>query len=301
LLNGASEILIDRGSKTLRQSGVKKIPLKSFREKAPNLEVFELSAKASFTPIDFNIFALTQTMDWTISDRMRFWYLWTEDEKLPLQPSVSKIPPHFTIRRLDREEDSLCCCQVSIDGEVMILSNSDSDAQEFFASVFLDVPPSFRAIKDWDVSKQWQRTPRITDWFRAAVDAATGWPERIPPGIDRSIEDAKMNYGLRKWNPCVVMCRRALEEIMRFAFRRFFKQDPENLGFNAIVRKFEKEKPDALPKHWISVLDSVRNLGNVPGAHPPIKRYKFSRVDAQLALLQTTAFREAYFTKIDKG
>jgi HEPN domain-containing protein len=128
-----------------------------------------------------------------------------------------------------------------------------------------------------------------------------GWTERVPAGIDRSIEEAKMNFHLKKWNPCVVMCRRALEEILQFAFRKFFNQEPKGLDFNAIVRKFEKEKPDVIPKHWIGVLDSVRSLGNVPGAHPSIKRYKFTRVDAEVALLQTNAFREAYFAKIDRG
>jgi len=258
-----------------------------------------LEAKPIFTPIDFNIFALTETMDWTLSDRMRFWYHPTHENKLPQQSAVSKIPPHLTIRRLDREEDSLCYCQVILNGELIILSNSDSYANDFFAKVFLNVSPSFRGIDDWHVSRHWLTTNDLVERFRAAVDAAMGWTERVPSGIDRSIEEATMNYRLKKWNPCVVMCRRALEGIMQFAFRRFFKQNPKDLNFNAIVRKFEKEKPDVIPKHWIGVLDSVRSLGNIPGAHPSTKHYKFTRIDAEIALLQTNAFREAYFMKID--
>jgi hypothetical protein len=88
---------------------------------------------------------------------------------------------------------------------------------------------------------------------------------------------------------------------MQFAFRRFFEKDPKGMDLNAIVRKFENEKRDVIPKHWIGVLDSVRNIGNVPGAHPEGKGYKFTRVDADLALLQTVAFREAYFSKIDRA
>lgn len=136
--------------------------------------------------------------------------------------------------------------------------------------------------------------------FLGSLDGAIGWTDRIPPGIDRSIEEAKANYDLKKWNPCVVMCHRALEETMQFAYPRFFKQNVKGLDFNAIIRRFEKEKSDVIPKHWIGVLDSVRNIGNVPGAHPERKDYKFTRVDADLALLQTIAFRETYFSKIDE-
>jgi hypothetical protein len=278
----------------------KKIPLLSFNEKTENLEVFQLKAKASFTPIDFNIFALTETMNWSPSDRMRFWYTQTNNQALHGPLGIFNVAPHLLLRKLDKEEDSFCHCQVSMDGEVLIQSNDSSYAEDFFVKVFVNVPPSFHELKEWEISKQWTQTPEIIAMFCGSLAGAIGWTDRIPSGIDRSIEEAKANYDLKKWNPCVVMCRRALEETMQFAYKRFFKQNSKGLDFNAIVRKFEKEKSDIIPKHWISALDSVRNIGNIPGAHPEKKKYKFTRVDADLALLQTIAFREAYFSKIDK-
>ena len=127
--------------------------------------------------------------------------------------------------------------------------------------------------------------------FLGSLDGAIGWTDRIPPGIDRSIEEAKANYDLKKWNPCVVMCHRALEETMQFAYPRFFKQNVKGLDFNAIIRRFEKEKSDVIPKHWIGVLDSVRNIGHVPGAHPERKDYKFTRTST----LISRCFRQSHF------
>ena len=277
-----------------------KIPLASFLKQAGNLQVFELKAQASFRPIDLNVFALTETMNWSASDRMRFWYVASENEQLPQQLAKLNVAPNLFLRKLDREEDSLCQCQVNLHGELTIWSNDSNYAEEFFAKVFVNVPPSFHELEEWTISRQWIQTPETIAMFQGSLAGAMGWTDRIPPGIDRSIEEARTNYNLKKWNPCVVMCRRALEESMQFAYRRFFKQNPKGLDFNAILRKFEKEKPDAIPKHWIGVLGSVRTLGNVPGAHPAVKGYNFSRVDAELALLQTAAFREAYFSKIDK-
>ena len=278
----------------------KKIALASFHGKAQGLEVFELKAKPGFAPIDLNLFALTETMDWSLSDRMRFWYVQADDEKLPETVGIFNVSPHLLLRRLDKEEDTFCHCRVNMDGEVVIWSNDSDYAEHFFGKVFVNVPPSFHEIQDWGISRQWLDAPSIVAMFTGSLAGAIGWGDRVPPGIDRSIEEAKANYDLEKWNPCVVMCRRALEELMQLAFRRFFERDPKGLDFNAIIRRFEKEKQDVIPKHWIGVLDSVRNIGNVPGAHPDGKAYKFTRIDADLALLQTVAFREAYFSKIDK-
>lgn len=285
---------------SLQQSASKKIPLNSFSEKTQNLEVFELKAKATFTPIDFNIFALTETMNWSLSDRMRFWYPLKKEEKLPERFAMFDVGPHLLLRKLDREDDSFCLCHVSLDGEVLIRSNDSNYAEEFFIKVFVNVPPSFHELSEWEISKQWIQDPEIVAFFCGSLDGAMGWTDRIPAGISRSIDEAKANYDLKKWNPCVVMCRRALEETMQFAYQRFFKQDAKGLKFNEIVRKFERDKPDVIPKHWISVLDSVRLIGNVPGAHPEKKEYKYSRVDADVALLQTVSFLEAYLSKIDK-
>jgi hypothetical protein len=54
-----------------------------------------------------------------------------------------------------------------------------------------------------------------------------------------------------------------------------------------------------MPRHWLNIADAVRNIGNVPGAHPrAIPGYGFSKSDAVLAYNNTAAFVSAYFEKI---
>ena len=122
LLNHSLEH-IDKGRRLSMQQPVeRKYPLKAYREQAPNLEVFQFEAKPRFTPIDFNIFALTETAEWSQSDRMRFWYVYGQEEKKPHSASIFDVPPHFVIHKLDREEDAFCHCQIALDGQLIIWS-----------------------------------------------------------------------------------------------------------------------------------------------------------------------------------
>lgn len=278
----------------------KKVPLKSYDNGSAKLELFELKAAPNFSPIDFNIFAMTEILDWSLSDRLRFWH--AAEDLIQLGPtSIFDVKPHILVRRLDKEEDALCHCTISMDGEVTIWSNDSDYAEDFFGRLFVNVPPSFHGIEDWKVTRRWFDAPQEMATFTGSLNGAIGWADRVPQAIDRSIEEAKASYGQKNWDACVVMCRRALEAIMKLALRRFFQQEPKGLRFNDIVRKFETEKPNVIPKHLIGILDSVRDIGNVPGAHPQqVKGYKVTRLDADLALLNTVAFREAYFSKIDK-
>lgn len=278
----------------------KKVPLKSFGNGRAKLELFELEATPSFSPIDLNIFAMTEILDWSLSDRLRFWHAAKDLGQLG-PASVFDIKPHILVRRLDKEEDAFCHCTISMDGEVTIWSNDSNYAEDFFSRLFLNVPPSFHGIEDWKIARRWLDAAQEIAMFTGSLNGAMGWTDRVPQAIERSIEEAKASYDQKNWDACVVMCRRALEAIMKFAFRRFFQQEPKGLRFNEIIRKFETEKPDVIPKHLVGILDSVRDIGNVPGAHPQqVKGYKVTRLDADLALLNTVAFREAYFSKIDK-
>ncbi len=127
----------------------KKVPLVSFRQRVPHLEVFELRARPNFTPLDFNIFAFTQNLDWSLSDRFRFWHVLAEDKSLSGSLSVSSFPLHLTLHRLDKEADAFCRCIVNIDGEVVVWSNDGDYAENFFDELFVNVPPSFHGITDW--------------------------------------------------------------------------------------------------------------------------------------------------------
>jgi hypothetical protein len=81
---------------------------------------------------------------------------------------------------------------------------------------------------------------------------------------------------------------------------RRFRKESKGLDMNDILREFEALHPPVIPQHWISLLDSVRHLGNVPGAHAQKgARYKVGKVDARTALRNVRAFEVAYFSKID--
>jgi hypothetical protein len=70
---------------------------------------------------------------------------------------------------------------------------------------------------------------------------------------------------------------------------------------NDMIQEFRKQKPSPIPDHLLHVADSIRVIGNVPGAHAAdIADYHFSRSDAEFALYATTHFLDQYFSKIDK-
>jgi hypothetical protein len=87
---------------------------------------------------------------------------------------------------------------------------------------------------------------------------------------------------------------------MEVAHEKFFSTKPgKGLDLNGIIRKFENTTPLLMPRHWLNIADAVRNIGNVPGAHPrAISGYGFSKSDAVLAYNNTAAFVSAYFEKI---
>jgi hypothetical protein len=70
---------------------------------------------------------------------------------------------------------------------------------------------------------------------------------------------------------------------------------------NEMIQDFRSQKPSPIPDHLLHVADSIRLVGNVPGAHASeIANYHFSRSDAEFALFATVHFLDQYFSKIDK-
>ena len=69
---------------------------------------------------------------------------------------------------------------------------------------------------------------------------------------------------------------------------------------NAMIKEFRNESSQPIPQHLLHIVDSVRLIGNVPGAHASeIEEYRFSHNDAAFALHGTTHFLDQYFSKID--
>jgi HEPN domain-containing protein len=271
-------------------------------------KIFQIIAKPDFSPIDFNIKLLVDKKGWGLSDRFRFWFV--TDYQLVSGTSLEKLinpEPHISIRKLDIEEDCFCHCEISLDGNVKIHSNDSQYAEDFFSDLFINFPPSFHTPRKWKTKRKWIKDEYLVAFFVGSLQGALGRvSEEIPKEIKESFIEATQALEAKHYRSCVVMCRRVIEAVMRLAYRRFFKTEPKDqngkdFSLYKIIRKFQKNKPDVIPSHLINALEYIRNLGNIPGAHPkPISKYRFTRQDAEGALYFTQLFVHSYFNKIDK-
>jgi hypothetical protein len=270
----------------------KYVPKKFGKTELKNLSVFKLDAMPKSSPIDLNVSALLEESGWSLSDRLRFWHTLNGKSALPAT--------RLTIRKLELEEQALVLCHVEADGTLTILSNSKDCVTRFFNSVFLDIPPLFPARKDWRLKGGWVKDETTVAFFAGTAAGALGWGPKVPQEIEDSMKEAFRGIEKRNWKSCVVMCRRALQALMEVAHEKFFGVKPgKGLDLNGIIRSFEKLSPLPIPRHWLNIADAVRNIGNVPGAHPrPIHSYRFTKGDATLAYSNTSSFVSAYFQKI---
>jgi HEPN domain-containing protein len=253
------------------------------------VRVFKLDATPKSSPIDINLPALIHESGWNLSDRLRFWH------------SLAGTVPHtgLTIRKLDLEEKALVHCRIDPDGALSILSNNREYATGFFRTVFLNSPPTFAGARNWKVTSGWIADKTTLAFFAGLVAGALGWGPKVPHEIETSLSEALDNLRRGNWKSCVVMCRRALQALMELAYEKQFGTKPGRLDLNTITRRFEALTPLPIPRHWLNIADSVRNIGNVPGAHPrTIPGYRFSKRDAELAYINTSSFVAAYLEKI---
>lgn len=268
------------------------VPNKVGEGEFKKLSVFKLDATPHSSPIDLNVAALCEDSGWNLSDRLRFWHTLDGESLLP--------GVRMTIRKLELDEQALVHCHIEVDGKLRILSNSKEYATRFFSSVFLNSPPAFHSRKDWKITSVWVTDETTVAFFAGSAAGALGWGPKVPHEIEDSMKEAFRGMEKRNWKSCVVMCRRALQALMEVAYEKFFGvKSGRGLDLNGIIRSFEKLSPPPLPRHWLNIADAVRNIGNVPGAHPrAIPRYRFSRGDAILAYSNTASFVSAYFEKI---
>jgi hypothetical protein len=268
-------------------------PISDYTSKSlGKLSVFRLEAAARSSPVDLNLPALSDESGSNLSDRLRFWHTLGGRSPIPIV--------RLTIRKLDLDEQALVHCHLEADGTLTILSNSKEYALRFFRCVFVNSPPAFGSSRDWKVKSGWIKNKRAVAFFGGSAAGALGWGPRVPREVEDSMKEAFRSIEKRNWKSCVVMCRRGLQALMDVAYHRFFGAKPaKSLDLNAIVRKFEALNPLPIPKHWLNIADAVRNIGNVPGAHPrAIAGYKFSKSDAVLAYSNMSSFISAYFEKI---
>lgn len=286
-----------------------KISIQEYLKKEKIQPIYKMKIHPQFSPFDINLQFVIEE-GWSIADRLRFHFETGIDveQDHPLKNVFDHLKPHITIRRFDREEDSFITIFIQLDGGLDILSNDKEFAKIYLHGLFLNCPPSYHSIEELDIIEEgWVVDERIHAMFMGLLEGAIGWdiPYQIPPSIRQSLEEANKALIIANYRSCVVMCRRTIEALLKFAFRRLLKSEPDNkrgraLTLYAMIERFKKEKPAPIPAHLLQILDSIRLIGNVPGAHAEeIKDYRFSKADAEFALSSVSYFLEQYFTKID--
>jgi Domain of unknown function (DUF4145) len=287
-----------------------KYPLSSYADPASASKVFSLSANAYFSPLDVNVAFLARS-GWNQSaDRLRFHV--EHDSQIgaahPMAEIMRRLEPHLLIRRLDRDEDSFVCVQASLKGRILVLSNDAEFARSWLRGIFFEVPPSFHTADEFEISEDWKGDPEIKALFAGMLAGAQGWDpsHNIPENIQQSLDEAKRSLDIANYRSCVAMSRRTLEAVLKFGYQRLLKKpavDKKGRGLmlNDMIPEFRTQKPSSIPDHLLHVADSIRVIGNVPGAHAAdIANYHFSRSDAEFTLYAVIHFLDQYFSKIDK-
>jgi hypothetical protein len=290
-------------------SSHKKVSLNDYLTSDKPLPVFAVRITPNFNPIDINLKFLMEE-GWTNADRFRFHFKqeFKETKNEIMNQLFSQIKPHILIRKYDKPEDCFLTIHVNLDGTFDILSNDEAFADKYLKGLFLEFPPSFYSIEDLEISKEWVQDSNKTAFFTGLLAGTLGWDplNDIPTAIKNSLEEAKKAISIANYRSCVVMCRRTGEALLKFAFKRLLNKDPLDtqgraLTFDAIIRQFRQQQPPPIPAHLLHILDSIRVIGNVPGAHPvEIEGYKFSKLDAEFTLASIQYFIEQYFSQIDK-
>jgi len=286
-----------------------KTSIQEYLKKEKIQPIYKMKIRPQFSPIDINLQFIIEE-GWSIADRLRFHFetgIEVEQDH-PLKSVFDHLRPHVTIRRFEREEDFFITIFIQLDGGLYILSNDKEFAQKYLHGLFLNCPPSYHSVEELDIIEEgWVVDGMIYAMFMGLLEGALGWDPsyQIPPSIRQSLEEANKALVIANYRSCVVMCRRTIEALLKFSFCRVLKIKPENrrgraLTLYAMIERYKQEKPSPIPEHLLQILDSIRLIGNVPGAHAEeIKDYRFSKSDAEFALSSVSYFLEQYFTKID--
>ncbi len=271
--------------------------------------VFQLTAAAQFSPIDINIAYLTQAGWNQTVDRLRF-HVQNQNPPStdhPLAAAIGAVAPHIIVRRLDDEEDQFLSIQIAIDGVVSVMSNDRDFAIDTFNRLLLDCPSGFHTADEFDINEQWATDPQTVAYFIGMLTGARGWDpsHNIPANIRQSLEEAHRSLEIANYRSAVVMSRRTLEAVLKFGFQRLLGREPvdrrgRSLMLNDMIAQFRNDPAKPIPDHLLHIADSVRLVGNVPGAHAAeIPNYQFTRSDAEYALHTVSHFLHEYFNKID--
>ena len=286
-----------------------RVSLKDYSDLESLPPVFHMTVEPTYSPIDINL-AYLFSIGWRQSvDRFR---LHTELAQ-GLRSShlvdnlISDVEPHLLIRKLEQDEDRFIVLQIRLSGEIESLSNDEEYSQHFIKKLCLDCPPSFRRENELRISGKWEDDSNLRAKFSGLLAGALGWDPRhgIPDGVADSLEEAKRSLETANYRSCVVMCRRAIEALLEFGMPRLLAREAINrrgqrFTLDSMIQCYRDSEIQPIPFHLLHVADSVRLIGNVPGAHAQeIEDYQFSRSDAEFALQATSHFVTQYFSKVD--
>jgi len=270
------------------------------------IRVFVLEAFPLFSPLDIDVGSLVEKQGWFRADRFRFWY------PLKMKPLVDLpeklVPTRLYVRSFDAVNGRLVVCRI-FPAYLQILSNGKECAEIFFSQVFCNVPPSFHLSSDWAFKKYWSSRKRDVGYFMSAMAACLSWSESIDKTskeVRDSYKEAQKTFESGLWKSTVVMCRRATEAVLKDAHKKFFIKVPmkkrRRLSLHELIKTFESVQPPIIPLHYLRLLDAIRLIGNIPGAHPekPIPNYDFTSQDASLALTNLGAFLNMYYETFER-
>jgi hypothetical protein len=158
-----------------------------------------------------------------------------------------------------------------------------------------------------EVTEDWLAEAETKALFAGMLAGAQGWDpsHNVPHSIQQSLDEARRALEIANYRSSVTMSRRTLEAVLKFGYQRLLKKAPVNtkghgLMLNDMIQDFRRQKPQPIPEHLLHIADSIRLIGNVPGAHAAdIVGYHFSRSDAEFALHAASHFLDQYFSKID--
>ena len=287
----------------------KRIPTQDYLECKKPISIYNIKVKPNFTPVDINLQFIIEE-GWSNADRFRFHAkmpkIKTKNEAM--NTILRNIQSHLLIRRYDKAQDSFISIHVSMDGTFEIFSNDEEFAHKYLEGLFLEFPPSFHSIEDLQFTAEWVNKAETYYSFLGLLQGALGWDsfDQIPAAIKASLEEAERALSIANYRSCVVMCRRTIEALLKFAFQRLINKPPTDnhgrtLTLDAIIKYFRQQQSSPIPAHLLHILDAIRVIGNIPGAHPvEIKGYKFSKLDAEFTIASVRYFIEQYFSQIDK-
>jgi hypothetical protein len=93
----------------------------------------------------------------------------------PLARVVTRFEPHLLIRRLDRGGDCFALVHAYVDGDIVVLSTDADIANMLFQDIFMECPPSFHTLEEFEVTEEWLADGEKKAVFDGMLAGAPGW------------------------------------------------------------------------------------------------------------------------------